>query len=182
MYPKLRTVMTLDEGHQPTNWRDTSISWSRDKCYLELRGLRWARSWLLQKFICIIASCESMGFNFGRSNHRRCSVKNGVLKKFEKLTEKHGFDTGFLLSVLRDFWELFYRTFPGECFWRRGLMVKSFNLYHWFFLIHNFLILLRIRAVEKGGREGGGGGGVWSKNFYSVVKSEKIKCLHVNNM
>ena len=54
-------------------------------------------------------------------------------------------------------------------------------------------MLLRSRAVEKGGREGGGGvwgkgggegggGGVWSKNFYSVVKSEKIKCLHVNNM
>ena len=128
MYPKLRTVMTLDEGHQPTNWRDTSISWSRDKCYLELRGLRWARSWLLQKFICIIASCESMGFNFGRSNHRRCSVKNGVLKKFEKLTEKHGFDTGFLLSVLPDFWEHFFtehfraNAFDEEAWWSKILI------------------------------------------------------------
>ena len=37
-------------------------------------------------------------------------------------------DTGFFLSVLRNFWEhFFYRTLPGDCFWWIGLMVKNFN-------------------------------------------------------
>ena len=37
-------------------------------------------------------------------------------------------DTGFLLSVLRNFWEhFFYRTFLGDCFWWRSLVIKNFN-------------------------------------------------------
>ena len=74
--------------------------------------------------------CESRGFKLGRSNHRRCLVKKMFLK-FGKIGRKAPVSescTGFLLSVLRNFWEhFFYRTLPGDCFWWRGLMVKNFN-------------------------------------------------------
>ena len=33
--------------------------------------------------------CESRGIKVGRSSHRRCSIKTGVLKNFAKLTGKH---------------------------------------------------------------------------------------------
>ena len=74
--------------------------------------------------------CEFRGFKIGRSNHRRCSVKKAFLKflqNWQKSTASE-FEAGFLLSVLRNFWEhFFYRTLPGDCFWWRGLMVKNFN-------------------------------------------------------
>ena len=74
--------------------------------------------------------CESRGFKIGKSNHRRCSVKKCSWKfcKIDRKGPMSESDTGFLLTVLRNFWEhFFYRTLPGDCFWWRGLMVKNFN-------------------------------------------------------
>ena len=64
---------------------------------------------------------ESRGFKIGRSNHRRSSVRKVFLKILQPVSE---FDKGFLLSVLRNFWE---HIFPGDSFWWRGLMIKNFN-------------------------------------------------------
>ena len=74
-----------------------------------------------------------------RSNHRRCSVRKGVLGNFAKFTGKHlcqilflirlqawglqlylkrSSGTDVFLWILRDFQEhLFYRTPPGQWFW-----------------------------------------------------------------
>ena len=74
--------------------------------------------------------CESRGFKIGKSNHRRYSVKKCSWKfcKIDRKGPMSESDTGFLLTVLRNFWEhFFYRTLPGDCFWWRGLMVKNFN-------------------------------------------------------
>ena len=64
--------------------------------------------------------CESRGFKVGKSNHQRCSVKEGVLENFAKLTEKDlcSIPTlGFLLSVLSNFSEhFFYKTLADDCF------------------------------------------------------------------
>ena len=74
--------------------------------------------------------CESRGFEIGKSNHRRCSVKR-CSWKFCKIDRKEPVsesDTGFLLTVLPNFWEhFFYRTLLGDCFWWRSLIVKNFN-------------------------------------------------------
>ena len=74
--------------------------------------------------------CESRDFKIGRSNHRRCSVKQVFLKilqnqqKSTYVRVRHGFFTVSFTKFLR---KLFYRALPGNCFWWRGLMVK--NLY-----------------------------------------------------
>ena len=71
--------------------------------------------------------CESRGFEIGKSNHRRCSVKS-CSWKFCKIDRKElasESDTGFLLTVLWNFWEyFFYRTLPGDCFWWRTWLSK----------------------------------------------------------
>ena len=65
-----------------------------------------------------------------RSSHRRCSVKNGVLRNFARFTGKHlcqvsfliklqaeSCGTGVFLWILRNFLEhLFYRTPRDDCF------------------------------------------------------------------
>ena len=76
--------------------------------------------------------CESRGFKTGRSNHQRCSVKKMFLKVNRKGPVPES-NMGFLLSVLRNFWEnVFYRTLPDDCFWWRGLMLIFLNsqIYH----------------------------------------------------
>ena len=85
--------------------------------------------------------CESRGFKIARSSHQRSSIKKVFLTLLQNRQEItcDGVcflitfltflisDTGFFLSVLRNFWEhLFYRILPGDCFWI-GLIVEKFN-------------------------------------------------------
>ena len=74
--------------------------------------------------------CESRGFKTGRSSHQGCSIKKVFLKLLQNWQESvlSESNTGFFLSVLRNFWENFFcRTLSGNCFWWIGLMVKNFN-------------------------------------------------------
>ena len=74
--------------------------------------------------------CESRGFKIVRSNHWMCSVKKVFLKTLQSLQRstfvrvRQGYSTVSFTKILRT---LFYRRLPGDCFWWRGLMVKSFN-------------------------------------------------------
>ena len=98
--------------------------------------------------------CESRGFKIARSSHRKCSIKKVSLKKLQNwqeitcdgvsflitfLTFLNNVyfkisDTGFFLSVLRNFWEhLFYTVLQGDCF-QIDLMVKKFKYVSLIFL------------------------------------------------
>ena len=72
--------------------------------------------WLLHK---VLQWEISIGANV-RSSHWRCSVKEGVLKSFEKITGKHlcqsRFFDKFAGLSLR-----FYRATPDNCFWNAGI-------------------------------------------------------------
>ena len=74
--------------------------------------------------------CKSRGFKIGRSYHRRCSIKQVFLKILENLQKntcvrvRHGFSTVSFTKFLRT---LFCRTFPGDCFWWKGLIVKNLS-------------------------------------------------------
>ena len=112
------------------------------KCQLELRMLRWTRSWPIQKFICITVSVNPEALKLKEAvTPPGVLNKEGVLKNFSKLTVKHlcrslffnnfifkkDSDKAFFLSVLLNFWEhFFYRTVLDDCFWI-GFMVKKFN-------------------------------------------------------
>ena len=73
------------------------------------------------------------GFKIGKSNHRRCLVKNvflKILQNWQKRTcdlwtrVRHGFST---VSFTK-FWKtLFFTKLPGDYFWWRSLMAKNFN-------------------------------------------------------
>ena len=125
--------------------------------------------------------CESRGFKIARSSHQRSSIKKVFLTLLQNRQEItcDGVcflitfltflisDTGFFLSVLRNFWEhLFYRILPGDCFWI-GLMVKKFNyvsliflnlqLYHappeWsllFWCNEEHLLMKKMSSVDSG--------------------------------
>ena len=74
--------------------------------------------------------CESKGFTIGKSNHRRCLEKKMFLKISQNWQKRtcvrvwHGFSN---ISFTKFFCKhYFYRTLLGDCFWSRGLMVKSF--------------------------------------------------------
>ena len=128
------------------------------KCQLELGMLRWSRSWVIWKFICITASV-----NLVASKLEEAATGGVQWKRFfnnlAKLTGKHLW-RGILFNNVAglipakktltpvfscQFYETFedifsYGTLPGDCFWI-GLMVKKINLCHWFFWIQNFIML-----------------------------------------
>ena len=126
IYPKLRCVVTLDGGNSPTSSRDAWTTWSRDKwkiLYLHFHnvkegvGTQWkekintkipTRTKTVGMSKIVKGSDESRGFKIGRSNHRRCSVKTGVLENFSKLTEKH-----LCPSPIRVFYCQFYEIFEN---------------------------------------------------------------------
>ena len=74
--------------------------------------------------------CKSRGFKIGRSYHRRCSIKQVFLKILENWQKNtcvrvwHGFSTVSFTKFLRT---LFCRTFPRDCFWWKGLIVKNLS-------------------------------------------------------
>ena len=77
------------------------------------KRVRWARSWVIQKFICITAS-----------------VNPGTLKLEEATTgsvQKNRFAWKFGVFYCQ-FYEIFENTFLQKtCFWWRSLLVKNFN-------------------------------------------------------
>ena len=99
--------------------------------------MRWARSWVIQKFIYITAFLNPGVLKLVEWITRGVQQKS-CSWKFYKIDRKGPVfqsDTGFLLSILRNFWEhFFYRTFPGDCFWWRRLRLKNFNFVSLIFL------------------------------------------------
>ena len=85
------------------------ITWMKEannfqKAKVQPKGVRFC--FFSQPGVAYKQACSSievlMGFINSRSSHRRCSIKIGVLKKFEKFT-----DSLFLQSC---------RTPPNDCF------------------------------------------------------------------
>ena len=92
-------------------WENTSIT-----CDVEMRIMS-----------CFLTLTDPINrpFSCAESNHRRCSVRNGVLRNFAKFTGKHPVPVSFLIKLqtlglnfakfLRTLF--FYRTTLGDCFW-----------------------------------------------------------------
>ena len=98
------------------------------KCQLELRVLRWARSGVIQKSICITASVNPEALKLKKQppevSNKKVLLK--ILQNWQKSTSvrvRHGFSTVSSMKFLRT---LFYWTYPGDYFWRKDLMVKNF--------------------------------------------------------
>ena len=104
--------------------------------------LRWGRSWVIQKSICITASVNPEALKLekatiGGVQWKRCSWK---FCKNDRKGTVFASDTGFLLSILRNFWEHFFTehvwaiftehfratAFDEEAWWSKILIPSSF--------------------------------------------------------
>ena len=96
--------------------------------------LRWARSWVIQKFICITASVNPGPLKLEKATTEVFS-KKGVLENFAKLTEKDLCPSPTLVFYWQ-FYEIFEKTFFTEHFratasheeawWSKILIPSSF--------------------------------------------------------
>ena len=102
-------------------------------CFLPKMFLKYSRSRSTSRLMCNTNSLKRFWQILIRSSHWRCSIKNGVIKNFEKSTGKNLCYSPFLPATLfkkrllcRCFpvnfaellWIPFYRKPLGDFFWR----------------------------------------------------------------
>ena len=84
--------------------------------------------------------CVSQNFAFikmSRSNHRRCSVRRGVLRNFTKFTGKHLCQSPFLTKLQA--WGIFLNKNA-----KNELLIHSYKRRHW-----KFFLLLICSYIKK---------------------------------